>query len=271
MSEETVIENTKNPNTISTLVRDFKNLGIKPGMTLLVHSSLSSIGWVCGGAVSVIQALEEVLTGEGTLVMPAHSCSLSDPSHWQFPPVPEFWWQTIKDEMPVFDKDLTPTQGMGAIAETFRKQSGVVRSSHPQCSFAAWGKNKDYVIQDSHYDFAQNDKSPLGRIYELDGYVLMIGTSYEENTSLHLAEYRSSYKGKVNVKDGFAVIKDGKRTWLETEDILYRDDDFEQIGSDFEIQGNVTVSKVGNAECHLMSQRKLVDFATNWMNENRSF
>lgn len=132
MSEQTVIENTKTPNTISTLVRDFHNLGIKPGMTLLVHSSLSSIGWVCGGAVSVIQALEEVLTDEGTLVMPAHSCSLSDPSHWQFPPVPEFWWQTIKDEMPVFDKDLTPTQGMGAIAETFRKQSGVVRSSHPQ-------------------------------------------------------------------------------------------------------------------------------------------
>lgn len=127
------------------------------------------------------------------------------------------------------------------------------------------------MIQDSHYDFAQNEKSPLGRIYELDGYVLMLGTSYEENTSLHLAEYRSSYKGKVNVKDGFAVLKEGKRIWLETEDILYRDDDFEQIGSDFEKQGNVTVSKVGNAECHLMSQRKLVDFATNWMNENRSF
>ena len=132
-------------------------------MNLIVHSSLSSIGWVCGGAQSVIMALEEVLQEDGTLVMPSHSCNLSDPSHWGFPPVPESWWNTIKDEMSAFDKDLTPTCAMGVIAETFRKQNGVVRSSHPSCSFAAWGKNKDYIIQDNHYDFAQNDESPIGK------------------------------------------------------------------------------------------------------------
>ena len=270
MSEEKIISETKEPVTKSLLVKQFTELGIKKGMTLLVHSSLSSLGWVCGGAVTVIKALEEVLTEEGTLVMPSHSCNLSDPSHWQFPPVPESWWQTIKDEMPVFEKDLTPTCGMGVIAETFRKQNGVVRSSHPSCSFAAWGKNKDYIIKDNHYDFAQNDESPLGRVNELDGFVLLLGVDYDSNTSLHLAEYRADYKGKTIVPDGFNVIENGKKIWYETKDILYNDEDFCEIGKAFEKNGTCRKGKAGNADCRLMNQRELVDFAKEWMERNRT-
>ena len=100
------------PNTVSTLEADFITSGVQSGMTLIVHSSLSSLGWVCGGAVSVILSLEEVLSPEGTLVMPAHSGDLSDPAGWSNPPVPEDWFEIIRKEMPCFDKDLTPTRGM---------------------------------------------------------------------------------------------------------------------------------------------------------------
>lgn len=269
MSEEKIIQQTKEPVTKSSLIKDFTELGIKKGMNLIVHSSLSSIGWVCGGAQSVIMALEEVLQEDGTLVMPSHSCNLSDPSHWGFPQVPESWWNTIKDEMPAFDKDLTPTCAMGVIAETFRKQNGVVRSSHPSCSFAAWGKNKDYIIQDNHYDFAQNDESPIGRLNELDGYVLLLGVDYDKNTSLHLAEYRADYQGKIIVPDGFPVIENGKKIWHEIKDILYNDEDFCEIGKAFEQTGKVIIGKAGNAVCRLMKQRELVDFAKEWMEKNR--
>ena len=85
---------------IPSLIEDFRALGIQPGMTLLVHSALSKLGWVCGGPVAVILALEAVLGSTGTLVMPTHSSDLSDPAMWHHPPVPESWWEPIRQTMP---------------------------------------------------------------------------------------------------------------------------------------------------------------------------
>ena len=88
MPEGQVVHKTKTPITIESLQADFKALGIKKGTVLLVHSSLSAMGWVCGGPVAVIIALQEILGETGTLVMPTHSTDLSDPSQWENPPVP---------------------------------------------------------------------------------------------------------------------------------------------------------------------------------------
>ncbi|OQA62420.1 MAG: SPBc2 prophage-derived aminoglycoside N(3')-acetyltransferase-like protein YokD [Spirochaetes bacterium ADurb.Bin269] len=206
------------PNTVSTLEADFITLGVQPGMTLIVHSSLSSLGWVCGGAVSVILSLEEVLSPEGTLVMPAHS---------------------------------------------------VLRSSHPQLSFAAWGKHKEYVVKDDHYDYALNAQSPLGRIYELNGFILLLGVGHDNNTSLHLAEYLADYPAKKRIRNGMPVRdKDGTR-WKEFEDIEISSDDFEEIGKAYEQEHEIRSGKVGNADCKLINQKSLVDFAVTWMETHR--
>ncbi len=79
MSEAETISKTRSPRTRKTLTQDLINAGLIPGITVIVHSSLSSLGWVCGGAVTVVQALMDVLTVEGTLVMPTHSNDFSDP------------------------------------------------------------------------------------------------------------------------------------------------------------------------------------------------
>ena len=130
MSEEAVIDRG-GPVTVASLTRDLHALGVEPGMTLLVHSSLSSLGWVCGGAQAAIEALTAALGPDGTLAMPAFSTGLTDPSEWEKPPVPESWWQPIRDSMPAFDKRVTPTRAMGAIAELFRTLPDVLRSDHP--------------------------------------------------------------------------------------------------------------------------------------------
>lgn len=79
MNEEKVIQKTDSmPLTVKTLKSAFSHLGVQPGMVLVLHSSLSSLGWVCGGPVAVILALEDLLGGDGTLVMPAHSGSMTD-------------------------------------------------------------------------------------------------------------------------------------------------------------------------------------------------
>jgi aminoglycoside 3-N-acetyltransferase len=271
MPEKEIIERTTDkPVTYADLLSDFRRIGIRPGMSLLVHSSLSSIGWVCGGVVSVIKALEEAISPNGTLVMPAHSSDVSDPTHWENPPVPESWRDVIRSEMPPFDNGLTPTRDMGVIAESFRKQTGVTRSNHPSASFCAWGMNRDFILQDDHYEYSQNEKSPLGRLYELNGYVLLLGVNYDKNTSFHLAEYKSAYPGKITVRDGFPMMNGGKREWHEYEDILYRSDDFIQIGKDFEATGKCASGYVGNAKSRLFPQRDLVDFSVDWMNAHRA-
>ncbi len=272
MSERESIARTPGmPITVGSLERDLSMLGIEPGMVLLVHSSLSSLGWVCGGAVAVILAIENALGPGGTLVMPSMAGDLSEPADWHNPPVPEAWWPIIRDKMPAFDPDMTPTRKLGAIPECFWKQSGAVRSSHPNASFAARGPKAQTIVGGHSLDFSHGEGSPLARIYELDGRVLLIGVDHDVNTSLHLAEYRSSLKNHKQAKRGAPMTVASSREWVSYDDIELVDDDFVDIGKRFADEtGLVRSGSVGCASCRLMPQRQLVDFAVQWMDENRT-
>ncbi len=270
MSEHDAINGTPHPATVDTLIDDFKALGLEPGMTVIVHSSLSKMGWVCGGAMAVILALEKVLSHEGTLVMPTHSGDLSDPAEWQNPPVPEVWWQVIRDTMPSYDPDLTVTRGMGVIPETFRKQRGTIRSAHPQTSFAAHGKHAEWITANHLLNSAMGDNSPLGRIYELNGWVLLLGVPHDNNTSLHLAEYRGDWPGKHTVQRGAPVLVNGESQWVWFEDVNTDADDFGTLGEAFNQTPHIRRGKVAQADVLFFRQRAAVDFAIEWLETHRS-
>ena len=239
-------------------------------MVLLVHSSLSSLGWACGGRVAVVMALEEAIGPEGTLVMPTYSGDLSEPSLWKNPPVPEDWWATIRQTMPPYDVNLTPTRGVGVIPECFRKQVGTLRSSHPSDSFAARGPHAETIVGEHALDFPFGDGSPLARVYDLDGWVLLLGASYQCATSLHLAEYRARYPKRKVVTRGAPVNTEGRREWVEYNDIDWDDSDFPAIGASFaEKTGRVRSGRVANATAHMIPQRPFVDYAVEWMETNR--
>ena len=271
MSERDVIERTRGyPATVESLSTDLPALGVAPGMVVLLHSSLSALGWVCGGAVAVILALERVLGEQGTLVMPTHSGDLSDPAPWQNPPVPEAWWDVIRETMPPYDPDLTPTRGVGVIPETFRKQRGVLRSGHPRVSFAAWGARAREITEGHSLDFELGEESPLARVYDLDGRVLLLGVGHANNTSLHLAEYRASYPDRKMVETKAPVLVNGRREWVTLRDIELDESDFDEIGECWARATNCVQSgPVAGAKALFMPQRALVDFAVTWMNENR--
>jgi len=186
MSEADVISNTDRPATVATLTHDLKALGVEAGSALLVHSSLSAIGWVSGGATGVIYALEEAVGNLGTLVMPAHSTDLTEPGRWSAPPVPEAWVDTIRETMPAYDPDITPTPGMGKIPECFRKQHGTLRSTHPHSSFSANGPLALSIVSNHELAFGLGESSPLARLYNVDARILLFGVGHGNNTSLHL-------------------------------------------------------------------------------------
>lgn len=270
MGEHDAVDRVDEPVTVSTMVDDLRDLGVAAGDTLLVHSSLSALGWVCGDAQAVVDALREAVTERGTLVVPTHTGQYTDPQLWSNPPVPDAWVETIRDERPPFRPESTPSRSVGSIPECFRAYPDAVRSRHPTFSFAAWGADAEAVVADHHYDYGLGEHSPLARVYERDGDVLMLGTGYDTNTSLHLAEYRAEFP-KNTVRNDAPVVEDGEVVRVEYDDLATDTSDFADVGTAFEAERGEAFERgtVGDADARLVSQPALVDFAAEWFDANR--
>jgi aminoglycoside 3-N-acetyltransferase len=262
--------------TTRTLCADLTRLGVSPGQILIVHSSMKKIagsGFIVGGAQAVIEALMQTLTPNGTLIMPTHTTDNTDPAEWQNPPVPDAWKDVIRAETPAFHPYKTPSRMMGVIPELFRTWPGVVRSNHPIASFAAWGRHADYITREHPMDNDVSDpRSPIGRIYELDGSLLLIGVPHHNNTALHMAERIAQWEGKkAEVTTAMFLSETGEPIRVRNYNDSLNSADFTPLGNAYEAAHpeSVSIGHIGAAESRLMQQRPLVDFAVNWMNTNR--
>lgn len=267
-----IIEKTPTPNTVDSLYEQMRSLGINPGDTVAVHSSLSSIGWVCGGQKAVIMALLKAVGPSGTIAMPSHNTDNSEPGKWEAPPVPESWHDTIRQNMPAFDKNSTPTGSIGVIAETFRTYPGTLRSDHPAVSFAANGNHAAEIVETHELfpDFGTG--TPLGALYNLNAKVLLLGVSYSNCTALHLAEAKSKSLSKIDYS--CAMTENGERIWKTYQDYDYDSEDFPKIGEAYEKAypggDEVCKGKIGIADCTLINMVTLVDFAEKYITHSRS-
>ncbi len=255
--------------TKDEIISAFKEVGLNKGSNVMVHASLSKLGYVCGGAQAVIEALIEVVGEEGTIMMPTQSWKNLDPEtgvHWD---VDEKDWDIVRENWPAYDKKITPTNTMGAVSEMFRSWPKAERSDHPARSVAAWGKNANHLVSNHDLSNIFGEGSPLAKLYELDGDVLLIGVDYDKNTSLHLADVRADYPSKHNCVEHSAIMENGKRVWKAYETLFVDGEDFVDIGAAFEKEHPVKKATLGKATLRFMKQRELVDFAVEWIEANR--
>lgn len=155
---------------VERMVDELYAVGIRPGDLLLVHASLRALGFVPGGATTVIAALDAALGVEGTLLMPALS------------------YATVTPANPYFDLAATPAN-VGIIAETFRMQAGVRRSLHPTHSVCGRGRLAERLLAAHAADCTPcGPHSPFRLLPEQGGKILMLGCGLRPNTSFHAIE-----------------------------------------------------------------------------------
>ncbi len=225
-----------NVTTVATMTAQLVDLGVRAGAVLLVHTSFRAVGPVEGGPLGLIAALRGALGPGGTLVMP-----------------------TMTDGESRFEPRSTPTSGMGITAELFWRQPGVLRSTHPGGSFAAEGPHAGRICAPQPLSPPHGPDSPVGRVHDLDGQVLLLGVTHGESTTLHLAEALAGVP--YSVSHPCVVERDGvlgTELIAETDHCCTR---FQLADDWLRARGLQREGKVGRADARLCASRDLVAVA----------
>lgn len=176
--------------TKQQLLDHISQLGIAPNDTLLIHSSMKSIGAVEGGADTVLDAFSEYMQ-DGLLILPTHT------------------WKQMSAEYNVFDVENEPSC-VGILTELFRKRSGVVRSWHPTHSVAALGADAaDYIAGEEQWDTPCSQLGCYGKLYDRQAKILFIGIGFERNTTIHGVEEWNDIDNRLGPHVSFQVRTPG--------------------------------------------------------------
>lgn len=209
-------------------------LGVQPGDVLLVHTAFSTVKPVEGGPAGLIVALIQAVGSDGTLVMPSMSDDDDDP----------------------FDPTGTPCRAMGIVADTFWRQPGVLRSESPH-AFAALGPRASEILAPHPVDVPHGLDSPVGRVYELDGLILLLGVNHNADTTIHLAESLAGVRYRR--PKHLTVLENGKRTRLDYMEIDHCCARFDLVDAWLDERGRQRKGIVGHAEARLARSRDIVD------------
>lgn len=147
------------------LVDDLKLLGLSPGADVIVHSSLTAVGHVIGGAGAVVDALLRVIGKEGTLLMPSFNHRGAS----------------------LYNPQTTPTAN-GAIPDAMWRRKDAVRSMHPTHPVAAIGKRAGFYTEGHLEAGIWGADSPIGKLVHGQGYILALGVTHNTSTAFHVAE-----------------------------------------------------------------------------------
>lgn len=278
MDTSALLGRSNGPVTRSRLARDLDALGLRSGDTVMFHTRLSAIGYVAGGPTTVIHALLDVVGPRGTLMV---TCGWNDAPPYELLTWPRQWQERIRAEHPAFHPDLSEADhANGRLPEALRRWPGAARSRHPDASFAAVGLRAEELMSDHPWDGPHGPDSPLARLAEVGGRVLMLGAPLDTLTLLHHAEALADAPNKIFVSYEMPIDVDGERMWRRFSDIDSEngafdysavvapgEDPFGVIGEELLRAGFGRTGQVGAARSHLFEAADVVDFGVRWIEE----
>lgn len=263
--------------TKSHLVGDLRRLGIEPGQIVMVHSSIKSIGWILGGPDVVVESLLSVVELTGTVMAytdwqdGVQDITRTDSAYQSNPKL-----QELLDELPAFDASVSracPDYGM--LPEYMRTQNGAHRSGNPDASVCAIGHQAEWICSNHPLQYGYGPGSPLGKLVEASGKVLLLGSPLAKVTLLHYSEHMANVPNKRVINYREPILIDGKKQWVDIEEfdtdnpvVLAADDYFfGDIVQEFLDAGHGQTGRVGNAISHLLDAAMLHAFAVEWIEE----
>jgi aminoglycoside 3-N-acetyltransferase len=253
--------------TKSRLCVDLQALGVSAGQTLMLHASVKAVGRVVGGPDMVIAALLDVLGPEGTLMMMvSYEDSTFELNDW-----PEDWRQAYLTEAPPYDpKRSRAYRKWSILTEYLRTWPGAERSNHPDVSFAAIGPKARWLTADHPLNDWFGVGSPLDKLCQADGVVLLLGCGFEL-TLLHHAESIAKLPKTKVVRYKAHMLLDGEPRWVDVENTVPEshewqgNDYFQLIPLEYLSTGRGHEGLVGAAKTYLFEAAPMRDFAVNWL------
>ena len=251
--------------TKKDLIDIFYKLGLRSNIHVMVHSSLSSLGYVVNGAEDVIGALLEVIGKNGTLMMPAHTGQLTDPADWKNPSIEPDQINIVRENLKPFWK-YTPIRNRGIIPETFLTYISIRRSKHPLNSVIAQGFYADYFTREHLLHESEGLKSPIGKFYNSRGYILLLGVTLARCTAIHLAEFIADvpYLKQSNVK-----VLTGANEFTRLEKYPSNSEYFDKVRKD--APDLFTVLPFRNSELIFFPIHPVVDFVVSKLCEDEMY
>ena len=237
--------------TKEELVKELRLLGLSRGMLLLVEADSDRLPYLVGGEQALVDALMEVVGYEGTIVCASFTSELLDPACIPECPFPYESWEEIRCNALPYQPKLSLPKYSDPFVRQFLRNDGIVRSYHPLYSFAAWGKYAKVICRRHPLHFGLNEESPLGRICDLNGYVLLLGTSFEKACIHALAQYRSQ-RLPICIRR-LPVEKNTSLLWKDVLDYRLDHSRISAVQEMMEDRRTISYSYLGNARITLFS------------------
>lgn len=259
--------------TRGSLRDDLRGLGLESGDLVMAHAAVSKVGRLLNGPDALIGALIDAVSPDGT-VMAYTDWEIGDSGVLdESCNVPPEWREHVQPFNPLTSR---ATRDNGILPEFLRTTPGALRSGNPGASVAAVGAKADWLVANHPHDYGYGEASPLAKLVEAGGKVVLIGAPLDTITLLHHAEHLASVPNKRLLRYEVPFAAPDGVIWRMVEEFNtgvpvvegLADDYFAEIVREYLETGQGAQGRVGDAPTVLVDAAGIIAFAVDWL-ENR--